>query len=443
MTLTRAQIRSKLYNSIPGLGFASTADSVAADGIVDSFRFQDSNQGSGQYEGRNIYVPSLSGDDRVKLAGAISGNDKLLHTSNSYVDQSWTAYEVTGPLSPDELNDCIRRALRRIYFEDWTTLYGFTDGDFSAADASDWTPNDSGTTSSKSATAANNDYGFRALLTTAAGYTRTSEWAVNPGDVIVWGAISRVTASTATATLRLWDATNSVLINTVNDREHSSQAPQRLLRVDTIPAGVYSVRGQLAVSGSGTPVAVWDTLFGPIHTDTRRFALPSWLNEPFKIISFGPGDYGTSRELATGRVNARALRRDGWRRPSDYEIDPLQEAPSARWLQINRPGPLPETDFWIHGLRQYSDIVDLDDETDATNAPEDLILPAAKVELGAFMMVRTRGTGAFEKWQLLHALNLPVLEAQRLARAPSIQPQEPEAPVIPGGRAGSGYGSSW
>ena len=59
------------------------------------------------------------------------------------------------------------------------------------------------------------------------------------------------------------------------------------------------------------------------------------------------------------------------------------------------------------------------------------------------MMVRTRGTGAFEKWSLLHALNLPVLEAQRLSRAPSIPPTEPEAPVIPGGRAGSGYGGNW
>src|SRR3990167_2595534 len=122
-TSTRRVIRRLLYEEVPMLGFSGTADSVAAGSIVDTYAFQDSALGVNHFRGTFIYRPALSGDDQVKKAGNLTlASGTLAHTGANYSDTTDTTYEIVGLLHPDELNACIQRALKKIYFETQSPL---------------------------------------------------------------------------------------------------------------------------------------------------------------------------------------------------------------------------------------------------------------------------------------------------------------------------------
>lgn len=428
MALTRAQIRAKLYNRVDGLGFASTADNVTATTIVDTFQLQDDEASAGDKIGTFIYRPGRTGDDRVKPASTLDpATGTLEHGSNNYSNTADLAWESVGLMTPDELNDCIRRAMRRVYALLWVAVSPWTDGDFAASDASAFT--DSGTTSSKDTTTANYHLnGPRSLVQTGAGTTRTSVFGVTPGDIFFHGGLNRVTASTYTVSYKLYDETNGALILSDADVEHSSLAWQMVYRRDVIPAGCYAVRAQLQVAGSGTPVAVWDTLFGHlVGEEQRRFRAPSWLDESWKLLDFGPAEYG--RLIEAGRYNAASQKRHAWHRPSEFDIDPLTEDAAPRWLQINREEGLPEQDLWIYGKRQLSDYAEMDDETDSTDGPEDLIIAACLAEIGETCWYRYGET----RWQIMWRENEARLLSQKAAQTKAVPPREVES-YTPGGR---------
>ena len=73
-----------------------------------------------------------------------------------------------------------------------------------------------------------------------------------------------------------------------------------------------------------------------------------------------------------------------WEPEADYSLYPLTEESSPYHLEIKRPGGLGFEDYWYHGLRPFSDIVAMDDETDATNAPEDLVMAALWYSLAEY-----------------------------------------------------------
>jgi hypothetical protein len=187
------------------------------------------------------------------------------------------------------------------------------------------------------------------------------------------------------------------------------------IRQDTIPSGCYQVRRQLEGSGA-SDVTVWDYLFSHLlGVESRQLIVPSWLSEQWRLLDFGPAAYGNSQTLTTGAgllFNAASQQFQAWQRDSDYNLYPLTEEANPYFIQIDRPFGLGYEDYWYHGLRQFSDIVALDDETDATNAPEDLIMAAVKYKLGEMLFQSNQDP----KWSMLMQGAAQVLAVQRQAR---------------------------
>lgn len=432
MTLTRSEIRGKAYTSgkVPGLGWQGTASDVQAQYIVDTFHFQDGAAGAGDLDGASIYIPSLAGTERVKRATEVITN-KLYHEGSAYTSTgSPVSYELVGLIDPDQLNDCIRRAQRRVYFETYVPVTPWLDGDF--ASGSMITPH-GWTAQSVNAVSANSDdnrtgiYSLEVTNSAAGGYTRTSELMVNPGDRLFHGAINRADGA-YTAVYRLWDTTNNREIGEAI--EHSSRAWQTIRRTDTIPEGCYSVRAQLEGAESNA-VIIWDTLFGH-ELSGRELGCPSFLNEPWQLLDFMQADY--ARQVAPGRFNADSIIRHAWYNPDQFKLEPLALDSQPRRIQATNRYGLPEADLWLYAKRPHSDQVDMISEILATSAPEDLIMAAVYAELGLVLWLRYQEP----RWMALWKENEALLEAQKRAK-PQIAPTREKTSYNPAGRARGGY----
>ena|SRR3990167_2317213 len=428
MSLTRAQTRAILYDLGWGLGFASTATTIATGTktIVDAVRFENAAAGEGNYRGRYMYRPAAAAANRIREAVNVSGTG-LVHEGTAYSgDGSVLDYEIVGMMHPDELNRAIREALRKVYYKaivpvNLPPASGSSDDDFAASSAStpyDWTAAGIAlnTTVTKSATAADNRRGAYSLICTnsaANGRTRSAIINVTPGDVLIHGA--GVRATTGSAIYRLLNVTNSNSeIGTAITI--TSQVSQHFIRQDTIPAGCYQVRRQLEGSGA-SDVTIWDYLFSHLQgIESRQLIVPSWLSDNWRLSAFGPARYG--RSVASNQYNASSQMFTSWPESSDWDLYPLEEDATPSMLEIKRPEGLGFEDYWYHGLRPFSDVVDLDDETDPTNAPQDLFMASVKVEVAKVLLSRSRDPF----WEGIIADNMRSLAVQRQSR-PKVQPK--------------------
>jgi len=389
MTLTRRQTRLKVYNSGQNLGLARNADSVEADGIVDSF-FDDDAAGEGRNKGSVIYRPNFSdtSDNQIRIASIVEAN-KLTHEGAAYDDAlSDLYYELVGGLDPHELNECIRLALRRVYFETYIPVTPWLDGDFSSllvsSDPYDWTAVDINTAATKVSTGAVwtqlGQTGARNLLLTnsgANGYVPTSNLYVNPGDRLLAGAIGRCNGA-YTMSVSLYDVTQSAALWTITS---TSRAFVRMMRDYTIPDGCYEV--ELRIGGvDAAAVTEWDCLPGHlIGKEGTQVVVPSSVSEQWRFLGMGPAQYG--REVESYVHNASSRSFTLWRRREDFELYPLLEEANPYTAHILRDEGAPSnSELWLHVLRPYSDIEDMDaDETGTTNAPEDLFMAAVFYEV--------------------------------------------------------------
>ncbi len=432
MSLTRPQIRLKLYLRGWGLGFARTGTAIVAQGITDAVAFQDSGDAEGNKVGTFIYRPLAAAADQTR-AGNVIVIDTLTHTGKAYSDPAGPikGYEVTG-MHPDEFNDCIRRAQRRIYAETWSPQSVWTDGDLSGTIASpyDWVANATGTTATKSPTTGNGKVGYNSLVLTGAGSVQTSIFSVQPGDRFVHGAANRASASGTSALYSLLDITHGSVIGAA--WSNLGLGFQHFYRTDTIPAGCYAIAAKLETVGAG--VTYWD--YTVSHLAGREGGqidtVPSWLTDKARLLGFGPAKYG--RTVALNQYNASARRFLDWNDPLDFELFPRPEESTPYLLQVNRESGLEERDFWYHGLRPYSDITDLTDETSTTNAPEDLLMAAVTCEVAKTRMTQTKDPS----WKVRYDAAELELSAQRWSRRVSAPRFDPEVHVV-GGRAGMGY----
>lgn len=407
-TNTRQVLRRLLYDQIPTLGMASTADSLAAGSLVDTYAFQDSNLNSNHFRGCYIYRPDRSGDDVVKKAGALTvASGTLAHTGTNYSNTSDTNYEIVGLIHPDELNECIRRALRRTYFEEllvWSPLV--TDGDMETSGVTNWTA--TGTSSrQKVATAANVFSGTQALEVTngaANDYVETASIAVDGGESVWVSAICRLSSGTA-CQLILRDQTNSTSLATYT---HDYANWTRLWINYTVPTSTRNIRVRLGGTG-GVDVTIWDHLVVYRQSD-RRVAAPSYLTDAFLFQKLREGVY--SRTTNTTHADAAAsLGFRDWSQPAHFVLEPYNPQANAFTIQLNRP--LPMTELWIHSKRPYSDRESLAADSDTTTAPRHLVLAYAKNELAQLL---TKRYPTDSKWKQLYQESLDEVEAEVTAR---------------------------
>ncbi len=432
MSLTRPQIRLKLYKRGWGLGYARTATAIAAQGIQDNVAFTDTNDAEGNKRGTFIYRPAAATADQIRAAGDITGAT-LAHAGYAYSDPAGPLkdYEIVGIMHPDELNDAIRRAQRRVYFETWAPATVWTDGSFDGTILLpyDWAANATGTVATKSATAASGNAGYNSLVLTGAGSVHTSSFYPQPADRFVHGASNKSSALTTSAKYSLLDVTHGTVIG--DTWSNAGLGFQHFYRTDSIPAGCYEIQAKLETVGTGA--TTWDYTISHLSgRESGQIGVPTWLTDVARLLGFGPADYG--RTVALHQYNASARRVLDWYQPLDFEplIRPEETTPSL--LQINRPSGMEERDFWFHGYRPYFDICDLTDETTATNAPEDLLMAAVSLEVAKTAM----GKVADPKWQGIYQAAALEFSAQMQSRPPAPPRFDPDV-VIPGGRGGYGY----
>ena len=163
--ITRQAIRRELYNQIPGLGFSAIADSLTGATLTDTYTFRDASVGPNHYRGYYLYRPDLTSDDTIrKVLTFVPSTGVVIVTGGNYSNTTELDYEMVGLIHPDELNSCITRAQRRIYFETMVPLTPLSDGDMDANNTTSWDVTSA--TRAKVTAAANVYSGIRALEVT-------------------------------------------------------------------------------------------------------------------------------------------------------------------------------------------------------------------------------------------------------------------------------------
>lgn len=413
MTITRRAIRRLLYDEVPGLGFSGTADSVAAGSLTDTFTFQDSTQSTGHFRGMYIYRPTLTTDDRVKRIISVSAVGAASISGTNYANTADLTYEVVGILHPDELNACIIRAMKRIYFELQIPLPGdITDGDMEAVGTASWTASGVNITLTKSTgTVLSGTYSLRGVNVATNQYAQSVTIRVTPNEPIFVSAVCR--ADTGTGELILRDMTNGVVIGT--SATSSQEQWQHLYIVAAIPGTCEEVAIRLNGQENNADI-YWNHALA-YRTHQTSLVAPSWLDEQHKFLKLRECRYQSA--VATQRDDALSRTFDDWLQPSMFSLDPFPLETNPYMIQLKRS--LPNNELWLNGKRPYSDVEPLtSSDLDTTHAPEALVLAYARQELAT---VLRRRYPSDKRWEVMLAESLIDVDAQTRSR--------PETPLQP------------
>lgn len=434
-TITRRNLRRSLYDQIPYLGFYGTSDSMGAGTVVDTYAFQDSNLSTDTYRGAYIYRPDQTNDDMVKKAGALTlATGTLAHTGSNYADTgSAKIYEIVGHMHPDELNACIHRALKKVYFETQTVLSVLSNGTSEGSTAGDADMSVSGvgswTTVGTLSTKEKSTSGYLVYSGTASLHLVTSASSSGVSSIPIRlntnsGAPERVfvsvilRAESGTWTVELYDSTNSAAIKSYTT---THEGWVRVWIEEQVPATCEEVKVRV-YSALTTEEAYIDNVVVYRKSD-RRLVAPTWLNEPHKFLKLREARY--IRNLADHVDDANSRVFQDWSQPAMFSLDPLHLDSNPYAVQLNKP--LPQADLWIHGKRPYYDVETLAADTDTTTAPQDLLESYCKLEIADYLIKRYPGDA---RWTTLRAEAVSRVKAETMARPE--MPMQPKRRDIPG-----------
>lgn len=412
-TTTRREARIYLYDEIPQMGFAGTADSIQTTSITDTYAFKDSGLGAAHFKGTTIYRPTTSGDNVIKKAGTLANTTGVLsHTGSDYTDTSEQYYEVVGYLHPDDLNACFQRAQKKLTFETQTVLTEVADGDMESELTSSWTAILGSETLTKITTAANVRTGVRSLRVqgNANGGVKSQAISVHPSEPVRFSTIVRSASGTPSAVL--YDETNAVALATVTP-SYDPSGWVRLSWEGTVGDSTLSVTVRLYGLDNSFDL-YWDNAIF-YHKNARFLAAPSWLTEPWKFLKLRQANYRIQLEPGVDDANSREFM--DWSQPNHFSLEPLHLDANPYTIVLKRQMV---GDLWIEGKRPYADIEPLDGDSDTTTAPFLLFIAYAKYELAELLMKRYPTD---EQWPALRAAAETEIKAEALSR--------PEIPDIP------------
>lgn len=396
MATARTTLRHHIYDRIPGSGFAATADSVTVDGIIDLSVFAHSRMGGDSWADAWLYRPNLTGDDEARLAGEVDTDSGLIeHTLGvGYSNTLDLEYEIVGrdkegrscPITPEEINKALQRSLRYVRFLTHLPLTrSDVDFDMESDGLSFWAASANSTIDKVSSAAKTFSGGqsLEILLTGSGGYAWSQPIRVIPGTQFWTAMIGK--ADIGTLTFNLYDETNGAVFGTAPS--YSGEEFARLWRVDTIPDGCEEIRIQPTGTSSGDTLHI-DSVIGPYRHGQRRFLLPTYMDEMWKLVSLRPAMYRTA---IPGAQNVD----DAWSRyfSGDYEL--VEDFAVESFYQDSNPNhlilykDLPDTDMWMQVERPFSDVDDLDAEASTTNAPLEWLLDIACAEVMAIAAGRS------------------------------------------------------
>lgn len=385
-TYTRQAIRYELYATVPGLGFYGTLDSVASDGlsITDSYALRDSSLGANHYRGNYIYRSGTAGDDPVKRALLLTPNVGTLTISGSpYADTTTLGYEMIGPLHPDELNACITRALRFVYFETQLPIRGLVPNGDMEDGVTSWTGTNCVPTSVTTASRVfSGSSATQAANSSLGGFLSSDAFTVFPNEPFYCSAVCSV--DVGTAELELYDLTNSAVIGSAVTSVEANFA--HLWFIGNIPATCRSAAVRLVGAESNANV-FWNHAIC-YRTEQLVLPAPDWLNEPSKFLKLREAKYNRSLNAQSngGYDDAQSRYFDDWFQPSMYSLDPFKLDANPYNIQLMRA--IPKNELWIHAKRPYFDIEPLGTEVAITHAPLNLLAAYSRLELAKVLSTR-------------------------------------------------------
>lgn len=385
MTITRAQIRAELYDTVPGLGFSGTATAAATTSITDTYALKDTTLGANHYRGTYIYRPlATTSSDVVRKANTLAPTTGVLtHSGGNYTDVTTFGYELVGPLHPDELNACITRAMRFVYFEVQLPLCGLVvNGDMENG-ATGWTGTNATptaiTTASKVFSGTN---ALRVANSGANGYAASGTFTVFPNEPFYASSVCQVTSGTAS--FQMYDNTNSAIIGSAITSVETNFA--HLWCMGNIPSTCHTASIRLSGVEASADVA-WNHA---LAYRTSQLVLPaqSWLDEQYKLLKLREAKYSKnlSAQANGGYDDAQSRHFDDWFQPSMYSLDPFKLDTNPYNFQLTRA--IPRNELWVEAKRPYYDVETMATEAATTHAPLNLVAAYARMELAKVLKVR-------------------------------------------------------
>lgn len=421
---TRAAIRAELFNQVPGLGFAATADSVTATTLTHAYVFEDTTTGANYYRGMYLYRPSASTAANYvrKITTVVPSTGVISIGGPNYSDTTTLPYEIVGLLHPDELNACIQRAMRRVYFQVQSVLPGqVNDGDMDASTAASWAGVNA--TPAKVTTPAYVYSGVRSLEVTnslANGYASSNSLDALAGE---WYYVSAVVkCASGTAELTVLNNNTSIGISNVISAEPSWT---HVWGEAQFPAGCNSARVLLAGLESNADI-IWAHVVFYRRDQLSQFPAPTWLDEQYKFQKLRQASYvkplmitNTSNIGAVGYDDGQSRIFKDWYSPAEFELDPLNKDSNPYQIQLMRS--VPREELWLQCKRPYADLEALALDTDTTLAPLNQVYAVAKEELARLLRMRYPQD---KRWE-----NLYTEASQQVVAETEARPELPLQPI--------------
>jgi len=367
--------------------------------------------------GKWLYIPSASGVNQRRLISSLSvtsGTATLTTTGPNYTA---TYTDVTGYIlscDPTWLNNLFNLALRRIFTQfEIPVAPGPIDYDMSASGVTNWTDGTGGGSITKQTTAAEVYTGRQSMVITngaAAGYGRSAQVRTRRSGKVWFRGIFK--ADVGTGVLRLRDGSGTSIDSVSNTGEEWVYVEKGL----SVGASVDLLTLDLEGTGASDSID-WDCV-EIVKEEDRLINLPSWIDKSFQVLAVSWAEYHTS--IASGVYLASSRELHPLTKGVHYEyVHHVAEAnPYA--IRIRDEGvQYLDRQWWITGLRPFSDIATFSAEADTTDADEDRLLLELKSMLGKAFPQGFPGVAA--------AAAIEIREEERLSEtpAPRASPEQP------------------
>lgn len=285
-------------------------------------------------------------------------------------------------IHPQFLLDALNRAMTRCYFSNLEPLSLAADAGFQSTSTTIWTASSTTFTKVTTADSFNVFTGIGSGRTaTADGYI-TQTVPVHPNEQIYAGALAR--ADAGTASLVLFDVTNSAAINSTNAPSHTGENWGYLWRRETVPATCETVGLRLTVGDTGD--VYWNGAWFYRLRDNLVRLDTKW-DTAFKVPSLAYMDFSANVSTGVQAAFSRNLR-EVPRHVYDFQMEAPGANPYA--IQFHEEGWLNHP-LYIQGRRAYSDLTTFTLALSETTACDlDLIEAMTRVELFSDPAVRQR-----------------------------------------------------
>src|SRR5512146_65778 len=308
-------------------------------------------------ETKNLYIflpDSATAADREKPAGALT-------VATGVVANAGIAYAGTAPtsgdqcellqyISPTQLFNVVVSKFKALNETVLMPLGSFADSDMETSGVTNWTASSSAL--SKVTSSAHVLTGRQSLfvnLSGANGYAESPAVAASPQANIWVSAMAQPNGGTATLTL--WDNTNSASISSTT---YTGQRWGHMWLSSGIPDTCYSITVRVGGTGASDDIYV-DHVSGPFDTSSDlNIVAQSWLNEPWRLRKLRQAHYigqrlGNQVEEGSSRTfNDWALHEE-----IAFNVTPADVNPGV--IQLRKFPP--SGDLWIEADRSVNDLV--------------------------------------------------------------------------------------